>query len=114
MADTYQLSKKKLLNDERYVHFLHKRGIQQALYYTKPELRYPTDDEIISLNLIGISWKPGDSLAKYAFQYYNSYSDWWIIAYFNKISSEFELREGDSIFIPMPRDEIFKMINGKF
>lgn len=113
MANLYELSKKKLLNDERYNYFLSQRGVRSILYYTKPELRYPTDEEILGLNLIAYRWKSGDSLTLIANDYYNSYDDWWMIAYFNKISCEYELRAGDLIYIPTPRDEIFKLLNGR-
>lgn len=113
MANIYELSKLRILNNDKYIYLLNQRGIKSLEYYTAPDLRYPTDEEISTLNLIAISWGIGDTLAKYAYQYYNTYDDWWIIAYFNKLSSEYELNYGDIVYIPMPRDEIYKMINRK-
>lgn len=113
MADLYDLSRKKLLRDERYAYFLNQRDVRAIPYYTKPDLRYPTDDEIANLNLIAVRWKAGDSLTLYSYQYYNNYNDWWMIAYFNKIGCEYELNYGDLIYIPLPRDEIFKLLNGR-
>lgn len=112
MANIYELSRKFLLNDERYAYLLNNRGRNEALYYSKPNLIYPTDEEISTLNLIAKNWTIGDTLAKYAYNHYGTYDDWWIIAYFNKISSEYELKYGDTIYIPTPRDDVFNMING--
>lgn len=113
MADLYELSKNRILFDERYSRLLANRRVKNIEYYTAPNLRYPTDEEISSLDLIAVSWKIGDTFAKFAYNYYNTYDDWWIIAYFNKVPSEYELKLGDLIYIPTPRDAVFKMMNGR-
>lgn len=113
MADLYELSKRKILSNEKYTKLMSERGVKYIEYYTSPDLRYPTDEEIATLDLIAVSWKIGDTFAKFAYNYYNTYDDWWIISYFNKMPSEYELRVGDLIYIPMPRDEVFRMMNGR-
>ena len=74
-------------------------GLRQFSY---EELKYPTSSEIALINKTQRVWGYGSRLYKLANEFYGDSSYWWVIAWFNKIPSEFSLRPGDSVYIPTP------------
>tara|TARA_Y100000034_G_scaffold135024_1_gene205382 strand:+ start:1260 stop:1604 length:345 start_codon:yes stop_codon:yes gene_type:complete len=78
-----------------------KNGIRQT---ESLSLRYPTDDEKFQLNVSGVFWGMGDRFYKLADKYYGSSEYWWVIAFFNKKSSEFDVEIGEEIEVPLELD----------
>lgn len=52
----------------------------------------------------------GDKLYKLANRYYNDFSYWWVIALFNKIASDVDLKYGQIIYIPLDISDILGSI----
>jgi hypothetical protein len=77
--------------------------------YLTPELKYPTEDEINELQLIGYTWGIGDRYWKLAHKYYGDATLWWIIAHYN-LKMEMDLHLGDVIYIPLPLEKIMRFI----
>lgn len=76
-------------------------GINQ---YKTDTLKYPSEEERLSMTINTEIWKYGSRLYKYAQTYYGDPSYWWVIAWYNKLGTEDELSYGDSIDIPTPLD----------
>lgn len=93
---------------EIYKDFLQKRGINQFRQFATPKLRYPTEEEIGKLQVIGHIWGHSDHYWKLAQQYYSEPDLWWIIAWYNQKPAEFMIKTGDVIFIPLPLDRILR------
>ena len=79
-----------------------KNGIRQL---ETLNLRYPTDDEKFQLVTTGIFWKMGDRFYKLADKYYGDPGYWWVISFFNKKASEFDVIAGEEIEVPLELDK---------
>ena len=51
-------------------------------------------------------WKLGDRYHKLASEYYADSELWWVIASYNKKPTEFHLKAGDIVYIPMPLETV--------
>jgi len=78
-------------------------GINQ---YNTENLSYPTDSQRKSMKIAKEVWGYSSRLYKYADTYYGDPSYWWVIAWYNKIGTEAELRYGRTIFIPSPLEYV--------
>tara|TARA_R110002110_G_scaffold141746_1_gene329738 strand:- start:263 stop:592 length:330 start_codon:yes stop_codon:yes gene_type:complete len=47
-------------------------------------------------------WRPGDRYWKLADRYYGNAEFWWVIARYNLAPTEFHVKAGDMIYIPLP------------
>ena len=74
-------------------------GLRQYAY---ENLTYPTQEQLSLIQKTPHIWGYGSRLYKLSHQTYGDSSYWWVIAWFNKISSEFSLRPGDIVYIPNP------------
>jgi len=89
-----------------YQSFFDKRDVKYIRHFTTPDLNYPDEKQMERLQLTPYVWKVGDKLYNVANQSYGFPELWWIIAFFNKKSSEHEIKIGETIFIPNPLEEI--------
>lgn len=74
-------------------------GLKQFSYN---ELKYPTNEELALIQKNQYVWGYGSRLYKLAHQAYGDSNYWWVIAWFNKIPSEFFLEPGNVVYVPMP------------
>jgi hypothetical protein len=92
---------------EAYKSYLKKtRGIKQIKQYDTPTFKYPTAAEISNFNTINYIWGTGDRFYKLAEEYYHDPTMWWVIALYNQKPTEFHIKSGDTIFIPVPLESI--------
>jgi len=89
-----------------YEDFRRRLGRNSILQYRSPTIRYPTQGEIQTLNIVTRPWEMGDRFEKLAAQFYDDPEMWWVIAAFNKKPAEFLLSPGDIINIPLPLEYI--------
>jgi|TARA_R110002012_G_C11295586_1_gene572582 hypothetical protein len=95
--------------DEQYDSFFDKRNVNYIEQFNTGRLRYPTPEEIGTLQLITVNWKMGDRYWKYASQYYDGKPElWWVIAWFNQTPTEGSLKLGDQIYIPLPLEKVLE------
>jgi nucleoid-associated protein YgaU len=95
-----------LNKDGQYQSLFDKRGIKHIRHYTTPELNYPDEKQMQRLKLIPYVWKRGDKLYNVADEYYGVAKLWWVVAFFNKKSTDHSIKIGETIFIPTPLEEI--------
>jgi hypothetical protein len=98
------------LNDDRNYKnvFFRRRGIDETYQYESPILSYPTNEYMSKLNNSPLVWKATDKLYNISNQYYGSPSYWWVIAWYNKKSSEAEFKVGDIYYVPLPLDDVLR------
>ena len=89
--------------------FFEPRGIKQVIQYTTPVMRYPTNEEMASLNLTTAVWGATDKIYNVADAAYGSPELWWVIAWFNKKSCAVEFKVGDVYYIPQPLNRVLEM-----
>ena len=69
----------------------------------------PTEQDLLSVHFVNESWGLGKRLYKLSFQYYGDSKYWWLIALFNNIASEADIKFGDVIKVPIPLDIVLNM-----
>jgi hypothetical protein len=85
---------------------LERRGIKRMVQFTTPTLRYPTPEEVGSLDIRAVTWKRGSSLSKIAFKEYGDATLWWVLAWYNKRPTDSHYKLGDVVYVPKPLDRI--------
>ena len=55
-------------------------------------------------------WGSSDRFYKLAGQYYGDPTYWWIIAYFNNTPLESDVKLGQTLYIPVPLEEIISAL----
>jgi len=99
--------RRKFVNSQRkYEPLFEQRDVKFIRHFESAKFKYPTDDQINSLNLEDHVWARGDKLSKLAEQEYGDPKLWWIIAWFNKKPTEAHLKYGDVIQVPSPLERV--------
>ena len=96
------------LNDkEAYQRYLKKtRGMRQITQYGTPKFRYPSVLDRGNFESVNHIWGTGDKFYKLAAKYYDDPSMWWVIAFYNQKPTEFHLKLGDLLYIPIPLETV--------
>ena len=108
MGLRYDNRAKKINNNTMYGKQFVARGVTHIRQYTSPHLRYPTEEEIVQLSVIGHAWALGDRFYKLAHEHYGNESLWWVLAWYNQVPLEADLKFGDVIEIPFPLNKVLR------
>lgn len=95
----------------QYREFLLDRNVNFIRQYFSPNLRHPTDSEVLDLDIIGHEWRVGDRYYKLANEFYGDSKMWWVIAWFNQKPTESHVELGELIEIPLPLDKILALLD---
>jgi hypothetical protein len=106
----YNTSKKFINNFTSYKGILSKRGLKQAEYLESPVFLYPDSEDMKNLNISYEIWESDSRMYKLSKKYYNDESYGWIILFFNKLGSEYDLKPGMMIAIPQPLETFLEII----
>ena len=94
-----------------YKKYLKNRGLKFIKQYNTPKIRYPTDEQARgSFTVVNRIWGMGDRYFKLADEYYGDPTMWWVIGFYNQKPTEFHVKLGDVIYIPMPLDSFLYTI----
>jgi hypothetical protein len=108
MPSRYDRRSVAINNNNLYENVFRNRGVNFIKQYFTPNLRFPTDDEILQLNPIGYTLQIGDRYWKLAEKYYGYPELWWVIAWYNQLI--FEPDNGTTIYIPLPLDKTLQFL----
>ncbi len=98
-------------NDDEYYSFLtEKRPIKSVTHYATPTIKNPSISERTTLLTQQHIWKYGDRLYNLAHQYYADVNYWWVIAWYNGVALESEIKNGDLIEIPVNLRKTLKIL----
>ena len=93
--------------NEAYRKYLKKtRGMTNIKQYSTPTFKQPSPQESANFNTINHVWKTGDRYFKLAEEYYDDPTMWWVIALFNQKPTEFHVKHGDVLYIPVPLESV--------
>jgi len=93
--------------NEQYKTYLERtRGLKDIKQFDTHKLNYPTRAETANFNTISHIWSTGDRYFKLADEYYENPELWWVIAFYNQAPTEFHLKLGDVIYIPIPLETV--------
>jgi hypothetical protein len=103
---------KKFNNSSEYYKFLReKRKIRIANHYETPILRNPTVSDRTRIISDRHIWQYGDRLYKLADQYYGSPSYWWVIAWYNSVPTEADIKFGNILQIPINLTTVLEVLD---
>lgn len=110
MVSRYDGRRIGLNRTSQYRDFFLERNVNHIRHYFTPNLKHPTEDEVLELDIIGREWSIGDRYFKLANEFYGDPKLWWVIAHFNQRPTESHVELGDIIEIPLPLDKVLTMI----
>ena len=97
-------------NSEYYAPLRKSRGLKAIRQYETPYLKNPTVAERAGLVTDTHIWKYGDRLYKLSTQYYADPRFWWIIAWYNAVPCEADIRTGRVLYIPINLENVLKTL----
>jgi nucleoid-associated protein YgaU len=106
----YKNRQKATNKNPQYENLLEERSVKQIEQYRTKQLEYPSDKQIDSLEVTKYYWQNGDTYYKVAAKFYGDYTYWWVLAQFNKIPFEGDLKAGNVIFIPRPLNRVLQFL----
>ena len=96
-----------LVNDsEEYSVFLKKRGLQSVQHLSTMKLYELETYEKARLQVVKHVIEFGDRMFKLSHKYYGDTQYWWLIAWYNKRPTDFHLKPGDTVEIPLPLKDV--------
>jgi hypothetical protein len=95
-------------NHELYSELLRERGLNYFKHYETMKFRYPTIEEIQDLQLISLIWSQEDRWWKLAAKYYGDGTLWYVLAFFNRLPTDFHVKPGMTVQIPLPLERVLK------
>lgn len=97
--------------EQQYKNYLKKsRGLDRIKQFSTPKMFYPSDVQSRDFRTVKVIWSEGDHYFKLAEQYYENPEMWWVIAFYNQKPTEFHVKAGDVIYIPVPLEAILYSI----
>ena len=99
-----------LNDDDLYSKAREERKVRRMRQYVTAELVYPTISQIQDMTRVSHIWTSGDRYYKLAAQYYGRPDHWWIIAFYNQRPTEADVKLGDTIYIPLPLEQILRAL----
>ena len=91
---------------EAYKRYLKTRGLDKIKQYDTPAFKHPSPEERKNFNRISHVWGTGDRFFKLADEYYSDPTMWWVIALYNQKPTEFHVKLGEVIFVPVPLETV--------
>ena len=110
MVSRYDATNIFLNTEEEYQQKFKERNTKFISQFATPNLSHPTIDEIASLDIVNHTWTTGDRFWKLSGQYYGRPDLWWVIAWFNRMPTEGQVKLGDVVAIPLPLDKILEYL----
>ena len=98
-------------NLEYYEYLRRNRNLRSVRHYATPRLRNPTVFERSQIATDMHVWTLGDRYYKLADQYYGDPEFWWVIAWYNAVPIEADLKTGDMIAIPVNLSAVLSVLN---
>ena len=97
------LRSKILTNDTEFYDFLRKKrgNLKSIKHLATPVLKQLSISERAGLDTTTHVWKYGDRFYNLANRYYSNPEYWWVIAWYNGYPTEFDVRKGDILTIPL-------------
>jgi len=110
MITRYSKRIKRINDHENYDEWFKERNVSSIYQYLTGKMSYPTEEQMKSINYVAYVWKAGDMFYKLSDIYYDDAKYWWIIAWFNQKPTEAHVQVGDTIFIPLDREQMMKLM----
>ena len=111
MPDKRNRKQTPVKNDSEYYSSLAtKRGVKSITHYKTSVLKNPTVADRRKIKTITHIWAYGNRLYKLADQYYGDSTYWWVIAWYNGVSTEAQIELGKVLYIPLNIEETLDIL----
>ena len=87
------------------------RGRRFINQFGTARLKYPTPEQMSTINTDSYIWSLGDRYFRLAHQFYDDPRLWWVIAWFNQKPTEAHVKAGDLILVPVDLDQILNIFD---
>lgn len=95
----------------QYEDIFEERNVNQIEQYRTKKLRYPSRKQIDNLTLHKYYWQSNDDYYKVSEKFYGDTKFWYVIAQFNQIPFEGDIKVGDTLMIPRPLSRVLQVIS---
>ena len=96
-------------NSEIYDDYFKERGVKSIEHNSFGNLNLDFNQEFYSYNIH--VWRKGDTMIRLANKYYNDYSLWYLIGFFNKKPIDSLYNLGETVKIPTNIEDVIFLIN---
>jgi len=110
MSQRYNSRRIIVNNGELYEELLENRGLNKINHFESPRLKYPTEKQILNLDMTSHIWTVGDKFYKLAYANYGDPKYWWVIAWWNGYGVEAEIKNGSVLAIPLNLEKALKIL----
>ena len=93
-----------------YEYLRKNRNIKNVIHYETPILNNPTVIDRAILTTDTHIWKYGDRYYNLATKYYGSPKYWWVIAWYNGVSTEAQVANGKVLYIPLNLEDALNIL----
>ena len=104
----YRNQPKVVNREDQYSEVFENRGVKQIRQYLTKYFNVDFANE--NIECVEHPWSKGDRYYKLAYQYYNSYDYWWIIAIYNGKPTEAHIKYGQVIKIPTNLSQMLSLL----
>ena len=109
MASRYDKRSIFFNQEPMYEHIFDERHVKGIRHYDTPTFKFPTQADLRRITKKSHIWKTGDRFYKLAVENYGNPKYWWVIAMFNQTPTESHISAGDSIYIPLPLENVLRV-----
>ena len=97
-----------LENDTEFYRFLREKrnNTEVITHMGTVMMKHPSMLDRVNLRTTSHIWKYGDRYYNLAYKYYNNPEYWWIIAWYNGLPTEADVRNGDPLVIPLNIEDV--------
>ena len=94
----------------QYEELFEDRNVKKIEQYRTKKLTYPSKQQIDNLELTKYYWRPNDNFYKISEKFYGDPKYWYVIAQFNKLPFEGDIKVGDTIMVPRPLARVVQVM----
>ena len=95
---------------DAYRKYLKSRGKKEITQYATPTFKHPSAGDASNFQVKNHIWGLGDRYYKLADQYYSDPEMSWVIALYNQKPTEFHMKSGDIVYVPVPLESVLYYI----
>jgi nucleoid-associated protein YgaU len=93
-----------------YVEIFEERNVNKIDQYRTKTLKNPSNKEINNLDLTKYYWQSNDDYYTVSEKFYGDSKYWYVIAQFNRIPFEGNIKVGDTLMIPRPLGRVLQVL----
>tara|TARA_B100001248_G_C27382366_1_gene457705 strand:- start:1823 stop:2179 length:357 start_codon:yes stop_codon:yes gene_type:complete len=110
MTSRYGLRRTRANENPLYKRMMQDRGIKKINHYRSPRFAILSDEFVSNIDYQVVYWSSTSKFWKLASEYYGDPTLWWVVAYFNKMPTDFHPKVGDLIYIPTQWEVVYNAL----